>query len=96
MRWQRAATENLLQGMKILVGTLALLMFMVWQHVEARHLERALKGMHKEEDELIYQNAHLQSQINQWISPSNLESMARKQLGMVPPDAAHRVGVSLP
>jgi cell division protein FtsL len=96
MRWQRSATESLRSWLKILGGTLVVLLFMVWQHVEARHLERSLKGMRKEEDELIYQNAHMQSQINQCISPSHLETVARKDLGMIPLDAAHRVGVELP
>ena len=41
-------------------------------------------------------NGQLQSQINQWLSPSHLESMARKELGMVPLDAQHRIGVDLP
>ncbi len=96
MRWNRTSTDAFYYWMKVLGVSLSILMFMVWQHVEARHLERALKGMRKEEDELIYQNAHMQSQINQWLSPSHLDSMARKDLGMAPPDAKHRVGVEFP
>jgi cell division protein FtsL len=96
MRWNRSSTETFYYGMKVLGIGLPVLMFMVWQHVEARHLERRVKDLRKEEDQLIYQNAHLQSQINQYLSPSNLEKIARKQLGMAPPDAQHRVGVNVP
>jgi len=96
MASKRSSRENLTQWLKILGSALVVLMFMVWQHVQARHLDKQLKGMRKEEDELIFQNARLQSQINQWISPSHLETMARKDLGMIPLDAQHRVKVDLP
>jgi cell division protein FtsL len=96
MRWDRSSTENFYYGMKVMGVVLSFMMFMVWEHVEARHLERRLTAMRKEEDQLIYQNARLQSQINQWLSPSHLETLARKQLGMAPPDPGHRIGVELP
>jgi cell division protein FtsL len=96
MQWNRRSTDTFFYWMRGLGFVIVVLMFMVWQHVEAVHLDRQLKGLRKEEDELIFQNAKLQSQINQWLSPSNLEVVARKQLGMVPPDAKHRVGVELP
>src|SRR6185295_17947556 len=95
MRWG-GTSEEALYWLKALGITLFLLMFMVWQRVEARHLERQVSAMRKEEDQLLYQNAHLQSQINQWLSPSHLESVARKELGMVPLDAQHRIGVQRP
>ena len=96
MRFKRATQINLAYWARSLGVALILMMFMVWQHVQALHLERALKGMRKEEDELIFQNSRLQSQINQWVSPSHLETMARKDLGMVPVDPLHRVKVELP
>jgi len=96
MRFKRATQENLMAWVQSLGAAIFVLMFMVWQHVQAQHLERELKGMRKEEDELIFQNSRLQSQINQWVSPSHLEIMARKELGMQPLDAQHRVRVELP
>ena len=96
MRWKQTSLEAFSYWMKVLGGTLSILMFMVWEHVEARHLERQLTVMRKEENQLVYQNARLQSQINQWLSPSHLENMARKDLGMIPLDAQHLIGVELP
>jgi cell division protein FtsL len=96
MRWKQASNESLFFGLKALGITLIVAMFMVWQHVQARRLERQLKGMRQEEDELVYQNGRMQSQINQWTAPSNLESKARKDLGMAPPDPQNRVRVNRP
>src|SRR4051812_36500147 len=64
MRWDRPAIENLSYWTKALGVALSFMMFMVWQHVQARHMERQLNALRKEEDQLIYQNARLQSQIN--------------------------------
>jgi cell division protein FtsL len=96
MRWNRTSSDAFFYWMKVLVASLGLLMFIVWQHVQGRHLERQLNTMRKEEDQLVYQNARLQSQLNQWLSPSHLETMARKELSMAAPDAKHRVGVEFP
>ncbi|OGR91716.1 MAG: hypothetical protein A2992_08435 [Elusimicrobia bacterium RIFCSPLOWO2_01_FULL_59_12] len=96
MRWNRSSINTLGQGLKVLGATLFILMFMVWQHVEARRLERWVETMRKEEDKLVYLNARMQSQINQWLAPSHLESMARKELGMIPLDAKHRIGMVIP
>jgi cell division protein FtsL len=96
MRWQKSASAALAYWFKIIGVTLTLLMFMVWQHVEARLLERQLSGMRKEQDQLLYQNARMENQINQWIAPGHLETLARKELNMVPLDAQHRIGVQLP
>lgn len=95
MAAKRSSKENITQWLKILGSALVVLMFMVWQHVQAHHLEKQLKTMRKEEDELIFQNARLQSQINQWTTPAHLEMMARKEFKMIPLDAQHRVRVEL-
>ena len=56
MRWRRTSPKTWATGMKGLGITLSILMFIVWQHVEARHLERQLSAMRKESDQLIFQN----------------------------------------
>ncbi len=96
MRWNRTSIETLSHGLKILGITLVLLMFMVWQRVEARRLQRQVEALQKEEDKLVFMNARLQSQINQWVSPSHLELMARKELKMGPLDPQRRIGMELP
>jgi cell division protein FtsL len=95
MRWNKSSTDALYYWGKALGVALAVLMFIVWEHVQARHLKRQLDVMHKEEDQLVFQNAKMQSQINQWISPSYLETMARKQLQMMPVDAERRIGLPM-
>jgi len=96
MPLRRPPARAVLFWTKLVGGMFVVLMLMVWEHVEAMHLERVLKGMQKEEDQLIFQNARMQSQINQWISPSHLDSVARKEFGMLPLDPRHRYGVQLP
>jgi cell division protein FtsL len=96
MAIKRSSSAPLIRGSRVMGGIVLVLMLIVWEHVEALHLQRQIKGMAKEEDQLIFQNAHLQSQINQWISPSHLDSVARKSLGMIPLDSQHRIGVDLP
>ena len=96
MRWNRTSVKTLAYWMKVLGAVVSILMFVVWEHVEAQHLERQVGAMRKEEDQLTYQNARMQSQINQWLSPSHLERVARKDMGMVPLDPQHRVRVELP
>lgn len=95
MRWNRSSVETLSQGLKILGITLSILMFMVWQRVEARRLQRQVEALQKEEDKLVFINARMQSQINQWIAPSHLEFMARKELQMGPLDPKRRIGMEL-
>lgn len=82
--------------MKMISAICFILMLIVWEHVQALQLQREVKGIQKEADQLIYQNARLQSQINQWESPSHLDHMARKELGMMPLDTKHRIGVNVP
>jgi cell division protein FtsL len=96
MKWRRGSVTEWMEWMKILGTWMVVLMFMVWQHVQSRHLERRLASLRKEEDQMIFQNSRMQSQINQFISPSHLDTMARKELNMVPLDAQHRVGVEVP
>ncbi len=70
-----------------------ILMVFVWEYTEALQLERQIKPLHKEVDRLMYENARLQSQVNQFLSPSHLEEIALKQLNMVPVDNQHRIGI---
>lgn len=80
--------------MKVLVSAFAVLLLMVWEHVAVLGMTRQLKNLHKEEDQLIYENARLQTQINQWVSPSHLAKMAH-DLKMVPLDSQHVIGVEM-
>jgi cell division protein FtsL len=93
----RAVTSLTFQRwLRILAGIITVLMLMVWEHVEALHLQRQLKLLHKEEDRWVFQNAQMQMQINQLESPSRLENVAKTQLGMVPLDARHVIAVEQP
>jgi cell division protein FtsL len=96
MAGKRSSADAPYVWMKIMSATVFILMLIVWEHVEALHLQRQNKGMKKEEDQLIYENARMQSQINQWESPSHLDNIARKELGMQPLDPKHRIGVDYP
>jgi cell division protein FtsL len=78
------------------VGFFVVFLFMVWEHVEAERCERQLKGMSQEADRLTYENGRMQAQVHQWISPSHLETLARKELKMAPVDAAHVIGMDQP
>lgn len=89
----RGSAFTVQRWMKILVGVFALLLVMVWEHVQATHLERELLPMRREADRLTYENARLQMQINQWVSPSHLESLAKKDYHMGPLDPSHRLGL---
>jgi cell division protein FtsL len=79
---------------KIVAALILVLMGMVWEHVEALNLEKELKDLHREAGQLSYDNGRLQMQIHQWISPSHLESIARKDYGMIPLDSSHVIGLS--
>ena len=78
---------------KVMAGVLVVLLAMVWEHVEALHLGRQVEPMKQETDRLTYENASLQMQLNQWMSPSHLDSVAKKDLKMVPLDNAHVIGI---
>ena len=82
--------------LRILASVIAVLMLMVWEHVEALHLARQMKILNKEKDRWVYQNAQMQMQINQWESPSRLETIAKTQLGMIPLDSKHVIAVEQP
>ena len=81
---------------KVLSAVVVILLVMVWEHVEAMRLERQIRPMRKEVDRLTYENARLQMQINQWMSPSHLEVVAKKQLSMGPIDPKHIIGIERP
>ncbi len=83
-------------GLKLLGGVVAVLLAMVWEHVEALRLQRQIRSMHKEVDRLVYENSRVQTQINQWMSPSNLDQVAKKEFHMMPPDPQHLIGVQRP
>lgn len=74
----------------------AVLLIIVWEHVQARSFDRQLKQMRLEADRLTYENGRLETQIHQWISPSHLDQVAKQQLGMTPPDPKHIVGLHNP
>lgn len=79
--------------MKALTAMIVFLLLLVWEHVQASHMERQLKSMRKEADRLTYENARLQTQINQWVSPSHLDKVAKQELGMIPLDSEHVIGL---
>ena len=78
---------------KLAVGFFVVLLLMVWEHVQTQRLGGQLKDMHQEADRLAYENGRMQMQIHQWVSPSHLESMARKEYQMVPLDSGHIIGI---
>lgn len=90
---RRDSTFSVQGWLKILGAVFAVLMGMVWEHVEALHMERQVKAMHREADRLVYENAQLQVKINQLESPSRLDTIAKTQLGMGPLDARHIIEV---
>ena len=92
---RRSSTTPFRSWIKALTGALTVLLVVVWEHVEAARLEKQLRGMRKERDQLIYEDARLQAQINQWMSPSNLDKIARTQLHMTPVDPRRVIGVEI-
>jgi cell division protein FtsL len=78
---------------KLSAGILVALLLMVWEHVQALRLNRDLQEMHQEADRLTYENGRMQTQVNEWISPSHLETVARQQFQMVPVDTNHVIGI---
>ena len=81
---------------KLFAAFFVVLMVTVWEHVSAIGVTRGLKNLHKEVDRLTYENGRMQMQIHQWESPSHLDVVARKDLNMVPLDAAHVIGLEQP
>lgn len=88
----RPDIQSLRKWAKICGAVLVVLMLRVWENVQAERLERGLRAKRLEADRLTYENGHLQMQIHQFESPSNLEVLA-KQLALVPLDPARRVGI---
>jgi len=78
---------------KICALVMAVLMFRVWENVQAQRLDRQVKALHAEADRLTYENGRLQLQIHQYEAPSNLETLAKKSFSMMPLDPAHRVAM---
>jgi hypothetical protein len=79
--------------MKLLGAFFAVFMLTVWEHVQALNLEKELKGLRREADRLTYENGRVSMQIHQWESPSHLDLLGRKDLGMLPIDATHIIGL---
>ncbi len=80
---------------KVIAGILFVLLVMVWEHVQAQRLGRQVIPMKQEADRLTYENARLQMQINQWVSPSHLDALAKKELKMGPLDNARVIGIEI-
>lgn len=78
---------------KLLAGVVAVLLVAVWEHVEALRLDRHLKTLRKDADRMLYENSRMQAQINQWISPSHLDRLAKEQFHMALPDPKHLLGI---
>jgi hypothetical protein len=91
---RQPASAALQFWMKLMGGTFVVLLLTVWEHVEALREERQVKILRLEADRLTYENGRMQMQIHQWVSPGHLESVARKEFGMVPLDAAHVIGLN--
>jgi cell division protein FtsL len=82
--------------MKI-IGVFFLGLFLVvWENVEAQRFERQVMLMRREVDRLTYENGRLQTQIHQWTASSHLDSVARKDYGMEPPDPSRIIGIQQP
>ncbi len=89
----RSPLSNLQGWAKIMAATITVLLLIVFEHVEALRLDKQLKIMRKEADRLTYENASMQRQIHQWVSPSHLETVARRDLHMGPVEPTRVVGV---
>jgi hypothetical protein len=81
---------------KIVIGFFGVLLVTVWETVQSQHYRKDVSSLRREVDRLTYQNALMQTQINQWESPSHLDLMARQDLGMVPLDNKHIIGIEKP
>lgn len=92
----RTAPSNHRFWIKLGAVFFAVLFFIVWEHVEARLIEKQVKLMRREADRLTYENGRLQTQIHHWESPSNLDQMAKNQYGMGPIDPKNRIGMATP
>ena len=80
-----------------LIGAFFVVFFLVvWEHVEARRLERQVIVLRREVDRLTYETALLRTQIHQRTTPSHLDAAARKDFGMEPVDPKRVIGLSTP
>jgi cell division protein FtsL len=82
--------------LRLIAGFFAVGMLMVWEHVLAVRVTREAKDLRRETDQLTYENGRMQTQINQWISPSHLDAVARKDYGMAPLQPKQIIGIQKP
>lgn len=72
--------------MLLIVLILGSSMTVIYVKHESRVLFSELRQIQKEQDEQVIRWSRLQLQNSTLITQSNVESMARKKLGMIPPD----------
>jgi cell division protein FtsL len=96
MKPRRSDPAVLRFWVKLIGAFFVVLMLTVWEHVQAVNLEKDLRGLRRETDRLTYENGRMSMQIHQWESPSHLDIVARKELGMIPIDAQHVIGLHQP
>ena len=90
---RRVPSTTLKTWAKWTAGIVFVLLLRVWEHVEAGRLERQLSTMRSEVDRLTYENGRLQVQVHQWIAPSHLEMVARRELQMGPVQPSQVIGM---
>lgn len=78
------------------IAFVVVLLFMVWEHVEANRLRSKNKDLRREADRLTYENGLMQTQIHRWTSPTHLDQIARQQHHMAPLDSKQVIGLETP
>jgi len=96
MKRARSQDSSLKFWAQIAAAFLVALLLTVWEHVQSGVISQQLKILHAQADRLTYENARMQMQVHQWVSPSHLDQIAREEYHLAPLDGAHTIGLKQP
>jgi len=63
-----------------------LVLFHVWLRLQVVHMGYALSSTSKLHNQIVHENSELKVELATLTSPDRLEAMARRRLGLVPPE----------